>query len=71
LVEQGDESVLDLGIIGAGCRFEISGYTTSIGLAQPLKETEVASLLKASLAEEEAAYQKLRKSLLKSVPTEA
>jgi ferritin-like metal-binding protein YciE len=75
LAEDGDESVLDLGIIGAGSRvehYEIAGYTTAIGLAQRMGESEVVSLLKASLAEEEAADQKLRKiasGLLKAAPT--
>ena len=44
LAEDGDETVLDLGIIGAGCRvehYEIAGYTTAIGLAQRLKATGV------------------------------
>lgn len=74
LAEEGDETVLDLGIIGAGSRvehYEMAGYTTAIGLAQRMGESEVVSLLKASLAEEEAADQKLRKiasSLLKSAP---
>jgi ferritin-like metal-binding protein YciE len=77
LAEEGDETVLDLGIIGAGCRvehYEIAGYTTAIGLAQRLKATEVVSLLKESLAEEQAADTKLRKiaaTLLKSAPTQS
>jgi ferritin-like metal-binding protein YciE len=72
LAEVGDETVLDLGIIGAGSRvehYEMAGYTTAIALAQRMGESEVVSLLKASLAEEEAADQKLRKiasGLLKS-----
>jgi len=76
LAEEGDEIVLDLGIIGAGSRvehYEMAGYTTAIGLAERLKAAKVVSLLKASLAEEEAADQKLRKiasGLLKSAPTE-
>jgi ferritin-like metal-binding protein YciE len=35
----------------------MAGYTTAIGLAQRMKATEVVNLLKASLAEEEAADQ--------------
>jgi ferritin-like metal-binding protein YciE len=74
LAEDGDESVLDLGIIGAGSRvehYEIAGYTTAIGLAQRMGASEVVTLLKASLTEEEGANQKLRKigtGLLKSAP---
>src|SRR5450755_2511736 len=74
LAEDGEEAVLDLGIIGAGSRvehYEMAGYTTAIGLAQRMGEREVVTLLKASLAEEEAADQKLRKiasGLLKSAP---
>jgi ferritin-like metal-binding protein YciE len=77
LAEDGHETVLDLGIIGAGCRvehYEIAGYTTAISLAQRLKAAEVVSLLKESLAEEQAADVKLRKiaaALLKSAPTES
>jgi ferritin-like metal-binding protein YciE len=75
LEEEGDETVLDLGIIGAGTRvehYEIAGYMTAIGLAQSLGNREIVALLKASLAEEEAADQKLRKignALLKHAPT--
>src|ERR1700683_3322521 len=74
LAEEGDEIILDLGIIGAGSRvehYEMAGYTTAIGLAQRMGESQVVSLLKASLAEEEAADQKLRKipsGLLKTAP---
>jgi ferritin-like metal-binding protein YciE len=77
LGEDGDETILDLGIIGAGRRvehYEIAGYTTAISLAQRLKATEVVSLLKESLAEEQAANTKLQKiaaTLLKSAPTES
>jgi ferritin-like metal-binding protein YciE len=77
LDEDGEESVLDLGIIGAGTRvehYEMAGYLTAISLAQRIGETEAVSLLKASLAEEEAAARKLRAigaELLKSAPTEA
>src|ERR1700683_1098336 len=77
LAEEGDETVLDLGIIGAGCRvehYEIAGYTTAISLGQRLKATEVVSLLKKSLAEEQAADTKLRgvaADSLQSAPTES
>ena len=75
LGEDGDETILDLGIIGAGSRvehYEMAGYMTAIGLAQRLKATEVVSLLGQSLAEEQGAEQKLRKiagSLMKSAAT--
>src|ERR1700744_3606134 len=62
LEEEGDENVLDLGIIGAGSRvehYEIAGYTTAINLATQLGENETANLLKESLKEEEAAENKL------------
>jgi hypothetical protein len=71
----GDENVLDLGIIGAGSRvehYEIAGYLTAISLAEQIGEKQVVALLKQSLAEEEGAENKLRKiasGLLKSAPT--
>ena len=76
LEEKGDEMVLDVGIIGAGCRvehYEIAGYMTAISLAQQLKAVEVVKLLNESLAEEQAADQKLRKiaaALIKTAPTQ-
>jgi ferritin-like metal-binding protein YciE len=75
LDEDGDENVLDLGIIGAGSRvehYEIAGYTTAISLAKQLGQDNVVKLLNASLAEEQAAETKLRsiaQSILKSAPT--
>jgi ferritin-like metal-binding protein YciE len=63
LEEEGDETILDLGIIGAGSRvehYEIAGYMTAISLAQRLKVTPVVSLLQQSLLEEQGAEQKLR-----------
>lgn len=63
LQEEGDETILDLGIIGAGSRvehYEMAGYITAIGLAQQMKAGQVVTLLKQTLAEEEAAEQKLR-----------
>jgi ferritin-like metal-binding protein YciE len=77
LEEDGDENVLDLGIIGAGSRvehYEIAGYTTAINLAKQLGNSEVASLLRDSLNEEEAADEKLRKigqQLLRQAPVNA
>jgi ferritin-like metal-binding protein YciE len=74
LDEDGNPNVLDLGIIGAGSRvehYEMAGYMTAISLAEQLGETEVVELLNASLAEEEAAEEKLRsiaKQILKAAP---
>jgi ferritin-like metal-binding protein YciE len=77
LSEEGDENVLDLGIIGAGSRvehYEMAGYLTAISLAQQIGEKQVVSLLKQSLAEELGAENKLRKIaayLIEGAPTEA
>jgi ferritin-like metal-binding protein YciE len=77
LEEEGDETILDLGIIGAGSRvehYEIAGYRTAISLAQTIKAAEVVELLKLSLKEEQSAEEKLRKiagALMSSAPTEA
>jgi ferritin-like metal-binding protein YciE len=74
LEENGNESILDLGLIGAGSRvehYEMAGYITAISLAEQMGAGEVATLLKQSLAEEQAAEQQLRKiasSLLKAAP---
>jgi ferritin-like metal-binding protein YciE len=76
LEEDGDEKVLDLGLIGAGGRvehYEMAGYMTAISLAQRIGKSDVVTLLKASLAEEQAADQKLRTigaGLLKGAPAE-
>ena len=77
LSEKGERSILDLGIIGAGSRvehYEIAGYMTAIGLASRLKMSEVVTLLKQSLGEEEAAEKKLRglaESLMTGAPVAA
>lgn len=77
LEEDGNKTVLDLGIIGAGSRvehYEIAGYLTAIRLAQRMGASDVVTLLKASLAEEQGAEQKLQKlaiGLIKLAPTEA
>jgi ferritin-like metal-binding protein YciE len=74
LEEEGDETILDIGLIGAGSRvehYEMAGYLTAISLAQRIGATEAVSLLKQTLAEEEAAESKLRKiatSLVKAAP---
>jgi ferritin-like metal-binding protein YciE len=76
LEEEGDETILDLGIIGAGSRvehYEMAGYLTAIDLATRMKAGDVVGLLKESLAEEQAAEQKLRKigaGLIKTAATE-
>src|SRR6202035_5390827 len=76
LEEEGEDTILDLGIIGAGSRvehYEMAGYMTAISLAQRLGEREVVGLLQASLAEEQAAEQTLRKiagTLIKSANVE-
>jgi ferritin-like metal-binding protein YciE len=64
LEQKGNETVLDLGIIGAGSRvehYEMAGYLTAISLAERMGESNVVALLKKSLAEEQAAEQTLRK----------
>jgi ferritin-like metal-binding protein YciE len=77
LSEDGDETVLDLGIIGAGSRvehYEMAGYLTAISLAEQIGEKQVVTLLRQSLAEEQVAEDKLRKiasDLLSSAPTQA
>jgi len=77
LEEEGNETVLDLGIIGAGSRvehYEMAGYLTAINLAERIGAKEVVSLLQKSLAEEQAAEQTLRKiatGLIKSATATA
>jgi ferritin-like metal-binding protein YciE len=74
LGEEGEERILDLGIIGAGTRvehYEMAGYMTAISLAQRIGKSDVVALLKESFSEEQAAEQKLRSiaaALLKGVP---
>jgi len=76
LEEDGDEHVLDLGIIGAGSRvehYEMAGYTTAINLAKQLGNDEVVELLKQNLEEEQAADKKLRtigQQILQEAPAE-
>jgi ferritin-like metal-binding protein YciE len=77
LEEEGDATILDLGIIAAGSRvehYEMAGYTTAIDLAERIGASEVVELLEETLAEEEAAEKTLRKisaGLLKGATTEA
>jgi ferritin-like metal-binding protein YciE len=77
LSEDGDQTVLDLGIIGAGSRvehYEMAGYMTAISLADKIGEKEVVILLNQSLAEERGAEGKLRKiaaNLLSGAPKKA
>jgi len=76
LSEDGDKTILDLGIISAGSRvehYECAGYKTAISLAQRLGASEVADLLKATLKEEEAADAKLSEvaaEILSKAPVE-
>src|ERR1700733_1801819 len=76
LSEDGDDTVLDLGLIGAGSRvahYEMAGYLTAISLAEQIGKKQVVTLLKQSLAEEQGAEDKLRKiasGLLKKAPIE-
>jgi ferritin-like metal-binding protein YciE len=76
LSEDGDKNVLDLGIVGAGSRvehYEMAGYLTAISLAERMREKQIVTLLKQSLAEEMGAEDKLRNiavSLIESAPTE-
>jgi ferritin-like metal-binding protein YciE len=76
LEDKGEKVILDLGLIGAGSRvehYEMAGYLTAISLAQRMGAAEVASLLKQSLTEEEAAETKLRKiaaGLIKTAPVQ-
>jgi ferritin-like metal-binding protein YciE len=74
LEEEGEDSVLDLGLIGAGSRvehYEMAGYLTAISLAKQIKSADVVKLLTESLTEEQNAEKTLRKiavGLLKSAP---
>jgi ferritin-like metal-binding protein YciE len=76
LAEDGDDGVLDIGIIGAGSRvehYEMAGYTTAISLATRIGASKAMSLLQQSLAEEENADRTLRQiaaTLIKSAPQE-
>lgn len=58
LEEDAEGAVLDAGIIGAAARvehYEIAGYTASILIATTLGETEIVTLLRQTLAEEQNA----------------
>jgi ferritin-like metal-binding protein YciE len=77
LKEKGEATILDLGIIRSGIQvehYEIAGYITAISLAARLEDDMVATLLKQSLAEEQAAEEKLREigaRLLENAEAEA
>ncbi len=63
LEEKGEATILDLGVIGAGCRvehYEMAGYTAAINLARSIGADEVVGLLQKSLSEEIAADKKLQ-----------
>jgi ferritin-like metal-binding protein YciE len=76
LEEEGEDNILDLGLIGAGSRvehYEMAGYLTAISLAKRMGATDVVNLLQQSLAEEQAAEKKLRQiasGLMKSAAVE-
>jgi len=62
LAEEADESIRDAAIIGAAQKvehYEMAGYGTAVTYAELLGETEIAELLSQTLAEEEAADEKL------------
>ncbi len=70
LEEEGESAITDLGLIGAGTRvehYEMAGYTTAITLAKRIGAAGVVTLLQESLAEEEAAEQKLRRIAIGSI----
>jgi ferritin-like metal-binding protein YciE len=77
LEEEGEDTVLDLGLIGAGSRvehYEMAGYLTAISLAKRMGAAEVVTLLNQTLGEEQGAEKKLRviaAGLLKAAPVEA
>src|SRR3984957_6803502 len=77
LGEDGEDNVLDIGIIGAGSRvehYEMAGYLTAISLATRIGAIDVVGLLRQSLAEEENAEKTLRKiasGLIKTAPKES
>jgi ferritin-like metal-binding protein YciE len=73
---EGDENVLDLGILGAASRvehYEMAGYIAAISLSKQLGNNEIVALLTDNLKEEQAADEKLRKigqRIVKQAPTE-
>ena len=65
LEENGEDNILDLGIIGAGSRvehYEMAGYTSAISLAKALGLTSVVKTLSTTLSEEVATDAKLSKA---------
>ena len=76
LEDEGEDGILDLGLIGAGSRvehYEMAAYITAISLAKKIGATDVVNLLTQTLAEEQAAEKKLRgiaSGLIKSAPAE-
>lgn len=76
LEEEGNETVLDLGLVGAGSRVEhyvMAGYITATSLARQMGKKEIVGLLTETLGEEQAAEKKLRSialGLLKTAPSE-
>lgn len=76
LEEDEEGAIFDAGLIGATARvehYEIAGYSVAILIASTLGETEIAGLLKQTLAEEQAAAKQvlaISKSILKQALTE-
>jgi ferritin-like metal-binding protein YciE len=63
LDEDGDEVVIDAGLISAADRvehYEIAGYSGALAMAQQMGHTQVAELLEQTLSEERAASEELR-----------
>jgi ferritin-like metal-binding protein YciE len=77
LEEEGEDIILDLGLIGAGSRvehYEMAGYMTAVSLAKRMGAAEVVALLNETLTEEQTAETKLRQiaaGLIKTAKTEA
>jgi ferritin-like metal-binding protein YciE len=58
LEDEGEDAILDLGLIGAGTRvqhYEMAGYLTAISLAKKLGAADVVNLLTQSFGEKQAA----------------
>lgn len=74
LQEDGNEAVIDAGIIAAAQKvehYEISAYGTARALAEQLGQNEIASLLEASRDEESAADEKLTEICESTIMPEA
>lgn len=72
--EDGDDAVRDAGLIGAAQRvehYEMAGYGCIIAFAELLGEARVAGLMKQTLAEEEAADEKLSSLAMSDINRDA